>query len=391
MRASLVILLPMRLSTALWLSLAVIGSAMRAEEPSRPKPTAGETTSTPPAPASGAAAAQSKTRVVTLAMRDGLRFEPPRFSAKPGEEIILEIENVDATQQTHNFLLVKPGRRDAVVQEALALGDQGPAQSFVPKNPDVILHTALLEVDKIATLKFRVPTEAGIYPYVCTFPGHALVMFGALYAGVPEPPLAQDPNIPPTTMLAMIAGAGRRPFVQRMFMPGAGPAAIAVALPDEQNVCWDAGQCRLRYAWKGAFIEASAHWRGKGGDLATLPGSPWWSAPKNDFPLRFGAPDRAVAPVQFLGYRLDGGVPEFRYRVGEQEVFEKITSAESGSGITLHFRVPNARELVFWRGAAETKAEARSSAGEWVTGSLRVTPEQASDFTVTLKPRPAAP
>jgi hypothetical protein len=176
-----------------------------------------------------------------------------------------------------------------------------------------------------------------------------------------------------------------------MFMPGAGPAAIAVALPDEQNVCWDAGQCRLRYAWKGAFIDASAHWRGKGGDLAALPGAPWWSAPKDDFPFRFGAPDRVASPAQFLGYQLDGGVPEFRYRVGGQEVFERITAAESGAGINLRFRFPNARELVFWRGDENPNREARSSAGEWMNGTLRLTPQQASEFTVTLKALSTAP
>ena len=330
-------------------------------------------------------ASQPKARVVRLSMRDGLRFEPPRFSAKPGEEIILEIENVDATQQTHNFLLVKPGRREAVVEAALALGERGPAESFVPKNPDVILHTALLEIDKLATLKFRVPNDPGIYPYVCTFPGHAPVMFGALYAGVPEPPLATDPNIPPTTLLAAIAGAGRRPFVQRMFMPGAGPAAIAVALPDDQNVCWDAGECRLRYAWKGAFIDASAHWRGKGGDLATFSASPWWRAANDDFPLRFGAPDRPSPPVKFLGYRLENGLPEFRYRVGSQEIFEKITSLDNGAGIMVHFRIPSGTEAVFWKGS-DPNREAQSSVGEWVNGMLRLTPAQAKDFTVALKP-----
>ena len=37
----------------------------------------------------------------------------------------------------------------------------------------------------------------------------------------------------------------------RTFMPGSSPAAIAVALPGGHAYCWDAGNCRLRYAWQG--------------------------------------------------------------------------------------------------------------------------------------------
>ena len=37
--------------------------------------------------------------------------------------------------------------------------------------------------------------------------------------------------------------------------PEAGPAAIAVAVNEELHYCWDAGECRLRYIWKGDFID----------------------------------------------------------------------------------------------------------------------------------------
>ena len=304
-----------------------------------------------------------KPRTVKLLMRDGLRFDPPRFSAAPGEEIVLRIENADSTQQTHNFLLLKPGQRDAVVQEALALGEKGPAQGYVPENPNILVHSSLVEADKVATVKFRVPDEKAVYPFVCTFPGHGFVMYGAIYAGVPLLPLEKDPHIPPMTMQAMIAGNGRRPFVQRVFMPDAGPAAIAVALSDDQNFCWDAGQCRLRYAWKGAFIDASAHWKGNGRDLAKLPAAPWWHAPKDAFPLRFGAADADAPPVKFLGYRLDQGVPEFHYRAGDVEVFEKIVAAEKGAALAVRYRVPNSKQPVFYEGRA-----------------------QGADFTITLTP-----
>ena len=64
----------------------------------------------------------------------------------------------------------------------------------------------------------------------------------------------------------------RRPLVQRIFMPDAGPAAIAVAANDEWHFCWDAGPCRLRYVWKGDFIDEWPVWRGNGDAYAKVRG-----------------------------------------------------------------------------------------------------------------------
>jgi azurin len=290
-------------------------------------------------------------RAVYLAMRDGLRFDPPRFTARPGEWLELQIENGDTTHQPHNFLLLAPGTRTAVTEAALALATTaGAGQDFVPAHPAILFRSALLAPERQQTLVFRVPTEPGVYPYLCTVPGHSAVMYGALYAGVPMPPLAEDKDIPPLATQGVIPGGGKRPFVQRMFMPEAGPAAIAVALPGEQNFCWDAGACRLRYAWRGPFIDAGEHWRGKGAELARLPAEPWWRAA--DFPLRLGMADGAPPEVRFLGYRLGADGPEFHYRADGVEVFEQITP--SGDGLAVRFRFAPPDAAVFVRGQAVT-------------------------------------
>jgi azurin len=327
-------------------------------------------------------------RAVRLAMRDGLRFDPPRFTANPGELLEVEIENADTTHQQHNFLLLKPGKREEVVAQALALGDTGPAREFVPQNPDVLVHSAVLAPEKLQTITFAVPKEKGIYPYVCTFPGHGMVMYGALYVGTPMPPLVKDLNVPPMAATGFVVGRGQRPFIQRMFMPDCGPAAIAVALPHDQNFCWDAGECRLRYVWRGAFIDATEHWRGKGADLGKLPGEPWWRAPIEEFPIRLGSAEAARPKVKFLGYRVEQGIPEFRYRVDDSEVFEQITATDEG--IAIQFRFPGVKEDVFVRGLSGGNAAWQAAVGEWKEGILRVPAEKAGSFVLTLaSPQPA--
>ncbi len=45
----------------------------------------------------------------------------------------------------------------------------------------MLLASTLLQPRNVQKLSFNVPKEPGVYPYVCTYPGHWRRMFGALY------------------------------------------------------------------------------------------------------------------------------------------------------------------------------------------------------------------
>lgn len=319
-----------------------------------------------------------------IVMREGLRFDPPRISVMPGDELTIQLENGDTTHQTHNFLVLNPGTLKSIVDAAMALGEKGPTQNFVPLNADVLAHSSMLDAEKTGEVKFKMPADPGIYPYVCSMPGHGMVMYGAIYSGVTPPLLDKDPNLPPNTAENLSVGAGRRPFVQRMFMPDAGPAAIAVALPGTQNFCWDAGQCRLRYVWEGSFIDAGDYWKGNGNSLAKIGGDPWWRAALEEFPFRFGDAKAAAPNVTFLGYSLIGGLPEFHYRAGQAEVFEKITLDARQSALSVHYRVAAPSGPLFYQVKNSETGRWSSSVGEFKDGVLSLTASQAADFTLTL-------
>jgi len=323
-----------------------------------------------PAPAATPAVAAKKPLQVKVEMRDGLRFEPPRFAAQPGQQITVTLTNADTTHQQHNFLIVQPGKLKEIVDQSLTLGENGPKQQFIPVNPAILVHSAVLDPEKTSKVTFTLPKEKGIYPFVCSMPGHGVMMYGAIYAGEKMPALKDDPNVPPNTTQHGIAGAGQRPYVQRIFMPDSGPASIAVALPGTENYCWDAGACRLRYAWSGDFIDAAMHWKGNGSALPTF-ASPWWSAPEGAFPLQFGD---AKETVKFLGYAMKEGLPEFHYRVGSTEVFEWISAGKEG--LEIRYRIPHApATLLVSEGPGEP---------------LTLKPEQATEFKISLR-KPAAP
>jgi azurin len=358
----------MQISLRRWLALAAVGCqfALIAAAPAPP-------------------AAKIQIRAI-----DGLRFDLPRFSVQPGEKVRLLVENRDDSGMQHNLLITRPGARETVVQQALALGAQGAAMNYVPRTKLVLWATPLLATGGGVTIDFTAPKEPGVYPYVCTFPGHGFVMYGAMYVGVEMPALATDENVPPN---ARTQGAARpkpveitRPKLYRYPMPDVGPAAIAVALPGDQNYVWDAGAVRLRYAWTGGFVDRTESLEGQSAEEmqlpATLLGEVYYRA-GSTYPIRIGGLEGDPA-VRFRGYRLVAGIPEFRYEVDGVEVREVITPAPGGKGLVRAFSIGETTQPVYFVREPRTGADFRASAGRWEGDVLRLTGPQARRFSITM-------
>ncbi len=170
----------------------------------------------------------------------------------------------------------------------------------------------------------------------------------------------------------------KRPQVQRIFMPDAGPAAIAVAVNDHLHYCWDAGQCRLRYIWTGDFIDGWAVWRGNGNGLSKIQGEILLREEQNPVPLLPDPGNSAPSPPKFLGYSLVGGLPTFRWRVGEMEVAETIRPTADGTALARSFEL---------KGRVPPALKFKSS------DKMSVSTESAvldgnGRLTITLTPRP---
>jgi azurin len=80
----------------------------------------------------------------------------------------------------HNIVLVNPGKADVVAMEAMKLGANGFAVGFVPPSKDVIWASKLVDHGAEQVIEFNAPSKPGDYPYVCTFPGHHIIMRGNL-------------------------------------------------------------------------------------------------------------------------------------------------------------------------------------------------------------------
>jgi len=167
----------------------------------------------------------------------------------------------------------------------------------------------------------------------------------------------------------------RRPQVQRIFLPDASPAAIAVALPGDLSYCFDAAECRLRYVWKGGFIDGFGYWKGNGSELAKPDGQVVYR--ESAFPL-VRPPGGKDQPPEFLGYRVaKNGLPTFRYRRDGIIWTETIQPLSDGSGIERHFTTEHAPGLTLAPSAGTTLSSS--------TGGSVLSGDQAKSFTLTLR------
>jgi azurin len=63
---------------------------------------------------------------------------------------------------------------------AMLTDPQAMAKHYVPESPDILFHTKLVQPGQVESIEFDAPAEPGDYPYLCTFPGHWLLMQGVM-------------------------------------------------------------------------------------------------------------------------------------------------------------------------------------------------------------------
>ena len=113
-----------------------------------------------------------------IGTKPGLLFDQSFLMVKAGQKVMLTFNNPD--DMLHNFVIVQPNKADAVGSAAMKLGLDGEEKGYIPDSEDILFHTGLLQPGSSETIYFTAPTKPGKYQYVCTFPGHHMVMRGIL-------------------------------------------------------------------------------------------------------------------------------------------------------------------------------------------------------------------
>jgi azurin len=119
-------------------------------------------------------------RRVEIAAGQNLTYSTRTLRARPGERLCVTLKNPDAV--SHNWVLIKPGAlaRVGELTNKLVADPDAVLQQYVPRTDDVLAYTDIVPPRQQFTIYFEAPQQKGRYPYLCTFPGHWMVMNGDL-------------------------------------------------------------------------------------------------------------------------------------------------------------------------------------------------------------------
>jgi azurin len=119
-------------------------------------------------------------RKVLLETGTNLSYKTRTIRVRSGEPIEFTLRNPDVVP--HNWALIKPGTMQRVGELAnqLISDPEAAIRHYIPKSSDVLAHTNVVLPKDSQTIYFRAPDQPGRYPYLCTFPGHWLIMNGEL-------------------------------------------------------------------------------------------------------------------------------------------------------------------------------------------------------------------
>ncbi len=131
-----------------------------------------------------------------------MRYDVDRIVVQAGKPVEFVFENIDA--MPHNFVITQPGALEEVgmLAETTAMQADAFKRQYVPASDKIMLASRLLQSREVETLAFTAPSQPGVHPYVCTYPGHWRRMYGALYVvedldeyqASPEEYLAKHPT-----------------------------------------------------------------------------------------------------------------------------------------------------------------------------------------------------
>lgn len=119
---------------------------------------------------------------ITLEGNDLMQFDKHLFRVKAGETVKLTFHNVGempVESMGHNVIVLKPGTDvNAFGGEAI----KAISTDYVPLTfqSSIVAHTKLLGPDESDVIEFTL--EKGVYPYLCSFPGHYGIMQGKIVA-----------------------------------------------------------------------------------------------------------------------------------------------------------------------------------------------------------------
>jgi azurin len=108
-----------------------------------------------------------------------MKYDTAELLVQPGQPVKILLENGD--DLPHNLVFCQPGTDTAAMAlKQMEKPEEALKRNWLPDDPRIWAHSKMLNPHQKEELSFTSPEKPGTYPYVCTFPGHALTMRGEM-------------------------------------------------------------------------------------------------------------------------------------------------------------------------------------------------------------------
>jgi azurin len=115
---------------------------------------------------------------IVLTSNDLMQYNTNEIKAKAGQKVKLTLRHIgklDINVMGHNVVILKQG---VDLTEFAGKAATERENKYIPKDSqDIIAHTDLIGGGQVTSIEFEAP-EAGIYDFLCSFPGHSGIMKG---------------------------------------------------------------------------------------------------------------------------------------------------------------------------------------------------------------------
>lgn len=119
----------------------------------------------------------SNVKTITITpVGNEMKYEVSEFEVNAGETVKLVMNNTaTAKMMKHNVVILNDKNAvDRVGRAALTAPD------YLPKDDAIIVATPMAGAGETTEVEFVAPQKVGEYVYICTFPGHYMVMKGVM-------------------------------------------------------------------------------------------------------------------------------------------------------------------------------------------------------------------
>lgn len=117
---------------------------------------------------------------VILNSNDQMKFDKKIIKVNSGQEVTLRLNHTGrfpVTSMGHNFVLIK---KDVDINQYALKAAGARNNDYIPDGGNEIVYTKMLGGGESDTITFN-PPEPGTYTFICTFPGHYMLMMGEFH------------------------------------------------------------------------------------------------------------------------------------------------------------------------------------------------------------------